>query len=366
MKHRFAAALLLVVASFAGADEEHWELRLGPRIWGFNLGARYMIEPATVETVETSITGLLSAAYQGVNYYRAPDGALVTPDFPPDDTGYSRADLIYELGLQQGILPRADSEADLAVGFLLYRGQYDYPFANDTLFFQSPRPETAGSWRGSFVGGAAYSSVTTDPVTRVTAGSRAELAIEWGPAFLHNQILGEADYNRTTLSARAYAPLLTVVPTEGRNVFSSFLALYGEIDWITGPEIPDIIRSTTGGRSMRPAPGGSIRGYGNGRFDSTFKIVTNADLRLMLPAIVLPSIVPGIVLYTDAGYFSDAERLSPNEADHSGFLLTSGAGLSIDMFNAVALVFYTNYLWLEPSVSGDRWVPFGLGFGFHF
>ena len=371
MKHRIAAALFVLVSLASYAQSGQWEFRFGPRFWGANVAARYMMEPPSIAGVETSITGRLSAAYEDVGYFRLPNGALfVVPngDFAASSTNYQRADLVWEAGLRQGILPRSDSTDDLAVAFLFYRGQYNLPFPNDSplLFFASDRPETEGSLRGSLVGGLAISNIITDEVTRVRRGAAAEIAFEWGPSFLHNQVLSSADYSRASLSARGFLPLYEAPTPDGRNVFSAYLTGFAVLDWAAGPEIPQNIRQSTGGRSIRSAPGGSIRGYETGRFDSTVKAIANVEVRAGLPAIARPLIVPGLVLYTDAGLFFDEESTSPIDAENSGTLISSGAGFSLDLFDVFSLVFYTNLLWNRTNVEGDRWVPFALGFGFHY
>jgi hypothetical protein len=370
MKRFCVTVVLVALAVSLPAQSDQWEFRFGPRFWGAVFAGRYMLEPPAVDDVETSITGLISPAYERVGYYRAADGSLFTVPEDGSDrtvTGFNRFDLVWQLGIQQGILPRDDVTADAAVAFLLYRGQYDLPFRDDEqLFFASGLPETGGSLRGSVVGGLAYSRILTDDVTRLRRGFTAELALEWGPAFLHNQLLGHADYNRSTLSARGYLPLYEAEPAGGRNVFSAYLAGSAVVDWASGPHIPQIIRATTGGRSVRSATGGSVRGYGSGRFDATLKAIVNAEVRMNLPAVVIPQIVPGLVVYTDGGYFLDAEATSPTVAENNGVLISSGAGFFLDLFDAAQLVFYTNYLWTQTDVEGGRWVPFSLGFGFHY
>lgn len=370
MKYRLVAALLVSVAFTGVAQNGQWEFRSGPRFWGATIAGRYMFSPPTVEGVETSITGLLSSAYESVGYYRNPDGSFFrVPEDGTDEAavGYNRFDLVWQVGIQQGVLPRHDVTADRAVAFLIYQGQFNHPFTEEErLFFASPRPETEGNLRGSVIGGLAYSVVTTDEITRARRGLSAELAIEWGPPFLHNTVLAVADYNRSTLSLRGYLPVFAADPVEGRNRFSAYLAGYGAIDWATGPDIPLAVRQSIGGRAPRSAPGGSVRGYGGGRFDSTVKAIGNVEVRLHLPAIVVPEVIPGLVLYTDAGYYLDTERVSPVEEENSGMLLSSGAGFFLDLFASAELVFYTNYLWTKGDVSAKRWVPFSLGFGFHF
>ena len=280
---------------------------------------------------------------------------------------HNRVDLVWQLGVQQGILPRADVTADKLVTFLIYQGQLNHPFRDDdSAFFMSGRPEVEGSLRGSIIGGLAYSDVVTDQVTRQRQGFLAETTFEWGPPFLHNQVQSVADYTRATVSARGYIPLYQVPPRDDSNRFSAYLGTYAAIDWANGPEIPLAIRQSVGGRSMRYAPGGAVRGYDPGRFDSTFKAIGNVEARMHLPAIIIPQIIPGFVVYTDGGYFADAEQVSPIDAQNTGFLLSSGIGLFLDLFSAFEVVFYTNYLWTEPDVAGRQWVPFTIGFGFHF
>lgn len=370
MKYRLAVVLLVTITLAGVAQTGRWEFRSGPRFWGATVAGRYMFSPPTVEGVETSVTGLLSSAYESVGYYRNPDGSFFrVPEDGTDEArvGYTRFDLVWQVGIQQGILPRHDVTADRAVAFLIYQGQFNHPFADEEgLFFESTRPETEGSLRGSVIGGLAYSVVTTNEITRARRGLTAELALEWGPPFLHNEVLAIADYRRSTLSLRGYLPIYHAEPIEGRNRFSAYLAGYGAVDWATGPSIPLAIRQSVGGRAPRSAPGGSVRGYGGGRFDSTFKAIGNVETRLHLPAIVVPHVIPGFVLYTDAGYYLDTERTSPVDEENAGLLLSSGAGFFMDLFGSAELVFYTNYLWTEGDVSATRWVPFSLGFGFHF
>ena len=370
MKRSCIVIALALVASALPAQSDQWEFRFGPRFWGVTVAGRYTLAPPSPDDVETSVTGLLSPAYESAGYYRAADGSLYTVPDDGDDpaaTGFNRFDVVWQFGVQQGILDRGGDTADTAVGFLLYRGQYDLPFRDDgQLFFASDLPEADSSLRGSIVGGIGYRDVSQDEVTRVQRGFAGELAVEWGPPFLHNQFLGEADYNRTTLVLRGYLPVYELEPVDGRNRFSAYLAALSVVDWANGPQIPHIIRATTGGRSVRSATGGSVRGYRSGRFDATFKTVGNVEARLNLPAIVVPGIVPGLVVYTDGGYFYDVSQTSPVTAENSGFLLSSGAGFYLDLFDAAELVFYSNYLWSQTDVSGERWVPFSLGFGFHY
>jgi hypothetical protein len=365
------AALLWILSAVAVAEEEpQFDFDVGPRIIGVSLAARYSLSPPVVDGVETTITAMLSPAYEGVAYYRLPDGSFFTSGaggYGADSAGYDRFDLLWELGVQQGILSGLDRAADRAVVFAFYRGRYDYPFEQpDRLFFDSPLPENSGGLIGSFVAGLAYSDVAAQPITHVQCGIHGEATIEWAPPFLHNQVAGSADYNRTTVLGRVFVPLYSAEPRNGMNTFSSYLALFGIVDWASGPQIPLEVRATTGGRSIRAAVGGSVRGLEGRRFDSTFKAIANIEVRMNLPAIVLPSLVPGLVLYCDTAYFLDTEELSPVAEEHSGFAVTSGLGISLDLLNTVQLVFYTSFVINDTDITGRHWVPFFLGFGYHY
>ncbi len=375
MKHNVLLSIFLVAGlAGVGAQESQFDLSPAPRFWGVSVFSRYSLEPPAVSEVETSIIAGLSAAYETVGYYRSPNRSLFTDGdagFTAGDTGYNRFDLWWQLGVQQGILPRVDLPEDQAVAFAYYRGRYDLPARdNNKLYFSSGLPEVDGGLLGSVHAGLAYSNVTEGDATGAKRGVQAEFVLGWGPSFLHNQILGSANFTRTTLSGRGFIPLYERTPDGERNWFSSYLAIFGVVDWATGPDVPMAVRSTFGTRSERPGTGGSVRGYESGRFDATFKAVGNIEIRANLPSLVLaaklPVLIPGFLIYTDAGYFNDLDGFSPTTGDQSGTLLSSGAGVYLDIRGIAQIIFYTNYLWQPARIDSTRWVPFSLGFGFHY
>lgn len=76
--------------------------------------------------------------------------------------------------------------------------------------------------------------------------------------------------------------------------------------------------------------------------------------------------MPGLVLFTDAGYYSGFEGAdSPSDAE-SGWIASSGLGASVSMFNAVTLVFYSSYVLADELLNGGRLNPLSVGFGYHF
>ncbi|MFP4376404.1 MAG: hypothetical protein ACLFP4_05120 [Spirochaetales bacterium] len=369
MKRVFSLVVLVVGFGALFAQNGSWQFRFGPRFWGGSMGTRYSLEEPEVDGVESAIVGTLSAAYEFIGYQRTAMGRLLTVDPAIEDaiTEYARFDLLWQLGVEQGLLPRSDSPDDRAVAFALYRGRYRLPFTeSDQLVDDAGLPRAAPLLQGSIVSGVAYSTRTQAQLTRVVQGVTGEFALEWGPEFLHNELLGSSDFNRLTLKGSAFLPIVEVAPENGMNRFALYGAAFAGVDWATGPVIPFSVRSTIGGRSVRSAPGGTVRGYGAGRFDATFKAIGNFELRASLPSVGLPLIIPGLVLFTDLGYYLDTEELSPLAAENSGFLLSSGVGASIDLFAAAQFVFYTAYSWTETNVRGEQWIPFALGFGFHF
>lgn len=365
---------LIAVLACAGAQESRFGLSPNPRFWGASVFGRYSLEPPAVSEVETSIIGGLSAAYETLGYYRTPDGSLFTAGdagFTAADASYSRFDLLWQVGIQQGILPRTDLPEDQAVAFAFYRGRYDLPSRNDQqLYFSSGLPEVDGGLLGTVHAGLAYSNVTESDATATKSGLQAEFVLGWGPSFLHNQVLGSADFTRTTLSGRGFIPLIERTPDGERNGFSSYLAMFAAVDWATGPDVPMAVRSSIGTRSERPGTGGSVRGYESGRFDATLKAVGNIEIRANLPSIVLtpklPVLIPGFLIYTDAGYYNDLAGFSPTADEQSGALVSSGAGVYLDVRGIAQIIFYTNYLWQPAAIDDDHWIPFTLGFGFHY
>ena len=225
-----------------------------------------------------------------------------------------------------------------------------FPRRFATLLHKSAFPKPTGVFEGRSSAVSPTSVTTLDAVTRVKRGIAGELALEWGPSFLHNQILGLADYNRTTLGARASYRSTSACARRKERLL----------------ELSRSVRRARLGNRARDSRNSSehrrtFATVGSRRFGTRLRLGTfrldaqdpwKRRRRANLPAIVLPQIVPGLVLYTDAGYFSMSRRYPPSPTN-SGFLLSNGAGFYLDLFAAAELVFYTNYLWTEPDVEGE-------------
>jgi len=106
-----------------------------------------------------------------------------------------------------------------------------------------------------------------------------------------------------------------------------------------------------------------VRGVDSGSLDVNLKLVNNLELRVNLPAIVLPDLVPGVVVHWDAGYFA---QVGESAGHVSGFVTTVGAGLYFNLFDLAHLAAYTHYRLDAVNADGSPWVPFDLQFGLHY
>ncbi len=195
---------------------------------------------------------------------------------------------------------------------------------------------------------------------RVLSGTQAEASLEWGPRFLFNAPAGEADFLRLNLTARAFLPLFDLDPDNAFNVCSAYAGFFAAVDWATGGNIPLNVRGYFGGRAPRKGLGFAVRGLEDGRLDAPFKAVANAEVRFSLPALIDPSIIPGFLVFADAGYYDLVD------APGNGFVFSAGAGLTLSLFDALNLCFTTQFLLNGTKVTGDIWTPVYFEFIWHF
>ena len=123
------------------------------------------------------------------------------------------------------------------------------------------------------------------------------------------------------------------------------------VDWVTGDAVPLNVRQSFGGRSPRTGLGGAVRGVDSGSLDGYFKAVNNLEVRLLGPALFLPTIVPGLVVYLDAGLFSSAGCPRP---EAWGFVASTGAGVFVDLFGFAQLTLYVHYRLVGENADGSR------------
>jgi hypothetical protein len=123
------------------------------------------------------------------------------------------------------------------------------------------------------------------------------------------------------------------------------------------------VRQSFGGRSPRTGLGGAVRGVDAGSLDVNFKVVNNLEVRLVGPALFLPTIVPGLVAYLDAGCFGGVGEPAPVEW---GFVASTGAGVFVDLFGFAQLTGYVHYRLVGGNADGSALTPFAIDFTLKF
>jgi len=212
-------------------------------------------------------------------------------------------------------LARRDDGKNLVEAFGFYRGRYDiYPNdgASSVVF-----ADIQGLFGTSFMGGVSYDSRVTS-IHRSKRGFYMEAAAEWGPGFLNSK----SDFWRVSGQARGFLPVFDV-PTADGNLFNVYFAGFAGVDYAAGGSVPIYVNQSFGGRDLRDSLGDCVRGYGSNAYDSSFKSVANAEVRLVGPKVRLDSIVPYLFGFVDAGYYAGFSG-SVNHSGASGFLASSG------------------------------------------
>jgi hypothetical protein len=92
--------------------------------------------------------------------------------------------------------------------------------------------------------------------------------------------------------------------------------------------------------------------------------VNNLELRANLPAVLRPDLVPGVLVFLDAGYYNQVGEPGVSSPG-SGFVAGTGAGAYIDALNLDSLAVYLEYRLDKPNAAGNR-VQLFAEFGMHF
>lgn len=258
---------------------------------------------------------------------------------------YDMLNFQWELAFIQGLARRGDGDNSLEV-FAFYRGRFD-SYKNELS--DSVFADIRGLLGTSFMAGLSYDTRELDR-HRSKKGIYAEASAEWGPGFVN----ANSDFWRVSGQLRGFLPVFDIA-TDGGNLFNVYLAGFAGADYAAGASVPIYVQQSFGGRDLRDSLGNSVRGYGNYKFDSAFKSVANAELRLIGPAIVLYNIVPCLYGFADAGYYSGFAE-SANRADASGFLVSTGGGVALDLFSFVQLGVMAGVRLVDDSI-GYRYSP---------
>jgi hypothetical protein len=351
------ALALALLGSFAAGAEERSPYVLNAVLtdWGADVGVGYRGTPlfAGVDTILWVWGG---GSMESMAYFRTPDGSLITGAAPAGvdasrDPYYWRASGRWQLGLAQGLAADPRASEDLLEAFLYYRGRLDANLRDAAvpgqLVFLSSLPDRHGLLQSALLAGIRYNDVLADRVHKTRSGISAELSVEWGPPLPINLVIGSSDYLRVNATARGFLPLLALEP--GRNLVSLYLCDFLSLDWAFGRSVPLIIRQTFGGLDPRTGLGGALRGVDSGAFDTPLKAVNNLELRATFPALGLPDLVPGLLLFWDAGAYGQAGEPVPDPL--AGVLTSVGAGVFLDFFDLTSLTLYVQ--WRLTGVNAD-------------
>ena len=348
-----------------------------PLIWGAGaqLGYRFGDErlPTTAEIGA-------AAAISTSGFFRTPDGSLYSGNLAGFDPGqapyFSRRMIWWNTGLRQSVIVSGVPDKPFLEIFLRYVGIREWHVDDDEprLLFDSeiPLAERDGQWLNTVRVGVEVGNILRSEISGARRGWDGHVTLEWGPGFLANRVVGEADFARVGTQLRGFVPLYEALPRisqedgEELNRFALYAGAYAAADYAWGERVPlSARRSIVGPLFDRHGLGGSIRGYEAGRYDAQFKLAGSVELRAILPAIARPDVLPGLVTYFDAGTYRGFDDYESG-ADVIGTAYGAGGGISISLFDAVTLVFYTQAALDEPLVTGDRITPFAIGFGYHF
>ncbi len=383
MRRVFPVVLLVLLALHASAAGDPLPLVWdpAPRIWGLDLGVGYtglhLLDRRT-----TTLWAYAGGGWENMPFWRLGDGSMVASYFDPMagqlvglplpvgldagvDPWFQRAEAKWQLGIVQGLLGGARAGGDLLSGFLFYRGRYDAHVATGgstaTLLAASGLPDRSGILMHSLLAGLQWDDTLTTS-HHLKSGFAAEASAEWGPAFLVSSI-GSADFLRLNATARLFVPILDLEPSALANRLNLYLADFLALDWSTGPSVPIAIRQSFGGLSPRQGLGGAVRGLDSASLDAKLKAVNNLELRLTLPALFTPVIVPGVLVYVDAGWFRQVGEGPALAA--TGIVASTGAGVFLNVFDFAQLVGYLHYRLVGTNADEGRLFP-GVDFTFKF
>ena len=332
---------------------------------GIGVKVRYKglhLSPVTDTILSLSLMGV----YDTYGYFRTP-GDLPYAGAPP---GYDSATAPYAsrltirsaLELAQGLIWNERDQCNKAEFFLACKLRYEWNIKDggtNQLLFNSSLPDRDQILQSSLLIGLEWKDIDRGNPHRLLSGIGAETSLEWGPEGFFNN-LGKADFARFNLSTRVFVPLFDIDQESTLNMLSAYMGFFLALDYVTGNNIPLNVRETFGGRSPRKGLGYAVRGLEDCRFDSPFKAVANGEVRLNLPAIADPGVIPGLLYFIDGGYYNFISF------PVSGFVFSTGGGVSLSLFDVLNITLTTQFLLNTTRVTGGYWAPLLCTFIFHF
>jgi hypothetical protein len=316
--------------------------------------------------------GSVGAAFGSTPYLRRVDGVPFDGgqlDGQATETSVTSTYAGWNADLSQALIRNSRNESIVSV-FFGYWGRIDNRFDEDaesTLFSAVPPPEDyRGQLLNSVRTGVEIGHVRSLDNSPLLEGADTTVTFEWAPGWLGNRLIGAAEFVRFSAEARGFLPFLDGGGQHGHRAVGIYGGAHVIGDYTAGSAVPILVRSSFGGRSIRSGLAGTVRGYESGRFDSVAKAATGAELRIVGPSLTGVRLTPGLVVYGDAGYYYGYAGATPASEDDSGWIASTGAGVSVSLLDAVTLVFYSNYVLADELLTGGRLNPVAIGFGYHF
>ena len=303
-------------------------------IWAAKLSVEYTglsLIPGQKTSLETIITGgwLKQDSYYTGSY----DNRLVPVSLFDYTNAMFKTGFIQDIiGIRQGFIANSRNGKNLLEAFLYYKGRWEghYTSGGNSPWFMNltDNPEQESVFQSSIIAGTAYNGRFRNH-HGVLDGLNADLRSEYAPGGMNTA----ADYYCLTGEVQGYLPLFDLNPESRMNTFSIYLA-----DRIRAAYTDGSYRTY----SIRLENAAEVRGIEKVRMDSKFTAVNNFEIRFNLPSLFIPDIKPGLLTYFDAGYYYE-------DSSYSGTVLSTGAGLYVDLFGAFQGGIRYNYL-----VNGEK------------
>jgi hypothetical protein len=278
-----------------------WEFQPYLRLWGIDMAGVYK-GFTFVDGLDTRLWLSLGGGVEAVGFYRNSDGTPYTPPTSGTDPGaFSRTNVLWTLGLAQGLIYDQENQKNLVELIGYYRSSVEnYTEANGVhaRIFDSGLPDKDGITQNSLLAGIRYNGITVNQENQLRKGAFAETSLEFAPNSL-NQI---ADFTRWNTTVIGFWPC---VENDNYCIFAGDRLMY---DRLYGNYIPINARTSFGGASVFPGIistglGGAMRGVNYGRFDGYDKLINNLELRATFPNLFKQDwIIPGVIVYYDLGY----------------------------------------------------------------
>lgn len=344
---------------------------LDPRIIGANLDINFGFL-SNYTGSWTQLHTRVGAAWEKEEYHRNSDGSLYFAESEADidRTQNYRIEANTGIGILQGIGWNTYGNRPDLILYIYVHSSYDYHIQDeslDQLVFESGFPDSKSSLTNSIRAGLYQNTIRKQD--RVSRGFFREVAIEYGPRWLGNTLIGNAEYLRLHGRYSIHQPLFASGLYLVNSVFADILWAADKND----AEVPLNQRARFGGFKGRRGLGGTIRGFGSGRFDSDIKLANGLDIRYSFPKIQPLQSRISLIGYWDTGYYRGLRGMpvaeeSENSLDKpaAGWLTSNGIGAAVTVLDQATIAVYLNYAWFGPVVhESTRINPFSIGFGFH-